>query len=163
MEKDKAILSLEYKINTLEQNKKSSYVEISGDQKEEEENVNNVTHDIASALHIDPNLFDIENAYRKPSNRNLDKPLIIVEFASRRKRDEFLKKRGKIEYKSNRIYINKSLTAFNRKLFWESRMKGKELGYCFIWTSHGRIFCNTYNWAIQSNTYFKHYKKYYPD
>ncbi|CAI6360427.1 unnamed protein product [Macrosiphum euphorbiae] len=106
-------------------------------------------HDIASALHIDLNLFDIENAYPKPSNRNLEKPLIIVEFASRRKRDKFIKKRGKIEYKSNRIYINESLTAFNRKLFWESRMKGKELGYCFIWTIHGIIFCKKMNRATR--------------
>lgn len=141
LEKDKVILKLEYKINTLEQNEKSCYVEISGVQKEKEENVENVVHDIASALHIDLNLLDIENAYRKPSNHNLDKPLIIVEFASRRKRDEFFKKRGKIEYKNHRIHINESLTAYNRKLFWESRMKGKELGYRFIWTSHGRIFC----------------------
>ncbi|KAL4085242.1 hypothetical protein QTP88_027101 [Uroleucon formosanum] len=82
------------------------------------------------------NMFDIENAYRKPSNRNLDEPFIIVEFASTKKRDEFIKKRS-----YHRIYINKSPTAFNKKLFWESRMKGKELGYRFIWTSHGRIFC----------------------
>ena len=140
-EKDKVIQSLEYKINTLEQNEKSCYVEISGVQKEKEENVENLVHDIAGVLGIDLNLFDIENAYRKPSIRNIDKPLIIIELASRRKRDEFIKKRGKIEYKSQRIYINESLTAFNKKLFWESRMKGKELGYRFIWTSHGRIYC----------------------
>jgi len=71
----------------------------------------------------------------------LEKPLIIVELATRRKRDEFIKKRGKIEYKNQQIYINESFTAFSRKLFWESRMKGKELGYRFIWISHGRIFC----------------------
>ncbi|KAF0707903.1 Uncharacterized protein FWK35_00033801 [Aphis craccivora] len=86
-------------------------------------------------------MFDIENVYHKPSKHNPDKTLITLEFSSRRKRNEFIKKRGKIEYQSHRIYINEGLTAFNKKLFWESRRKGKKLGYRFIWTSHGRIFC----------------------
>jgi len=68
--------------------------------------------------------------------------LKIVELASRRKREEFIKKLDKIEYKSHRIYINESLTVFIKNLFWESKLKGKELlDYRFIWTSHGRIFC----------------------
>jgi len=140
-EKDQVILSLEYKINALEQNEKSCYVEISGVKKEDGENVEVLVHDIATSLEIDLNMFDIENAYRKPTFRNQDKPLIIVELASRRKRNEFMKKRGKIEFNHQRIYINESLTAFNRKLYWETRTKGKELGYRFIWTSYGRIFC----------------------
>lgn len=57
------------------------------------------------------------------------------------KRNEFLKKRGKIEYNGSRIFINESLTAYNRKLFWETRTKAKELGYRYTWTSNGRIFC----------------------
>lgn len=48
-EKDKVIQNLEYKINTLEQNEKSCYVEINGVQKEKEENVENLVHDIARA------------------------------------------------------------------------------------------------------------------
>ncbi|KAF0704421.1 Uncharacterized protein FWK35_00035286 [Aphis craccivora] len=65
----------------------------------------------------------------------------VFEFSSKRKRDEFLKKRGKIEYNNSKIFINESLTAYNRKLFWETRKKAKELGYRYIWTSNGRIFC----------------------
>ncbi|CAI6353309.1 unnamed protein product [Macrosiphum euphorbiae] len=75
---------------------------ISGVQKEKEENVHNLVHGIANVLKIDLNLFDIdENPDRKLSIQNLDKPLIIVEFSSRKKRDKFIKKQGKIEYKSH--------------------------------------------------------------
>lgn len=66
--------------------------------------------------------------------------MIIIELATRRKQDEFLKKQGSIEYKGQRIYINESLTAFNRKLFWVIRTKGKEMDYRFVWTSHGKIY-----------------------
>ena len=116
-EKDRVIQNLEYKINTLEQNEKSCYIDISGVQKEKEEHIENLVHDIAITLEIDLNLFDIENVCRKPSNRILDKPLIIVELVTRKKLDEFIKKRGKIEYKNQRIFINENLTAFNKTLF----------------------------------------------
>lgn len=79
-------------------------------------NVENLVHDIANALEIYLYMFDIENDYQKPSNWNLDKPLIIVDLASRKKRNEFTKNNGKIEYKIHRVCINESLTAFNKKL-----------------------------------------------
>jgi len=129
-EKNEVIKNLEYNINTLEQNEKSCFVEINDVQTDE--NVEHLVYDIATELEIDLNMFDIENAYRKPTNRNMDKPVIIIELATMRKRNKFLKKRGKIEYKGQRIYINESPTAFNRKLFWETRTKGKEMGYRFI-------------------------------
>ncbi|KAF0704336.1 Uncharacterized protein FWK35_00031170 [Aphis craccivora] len=123
-EKESIIQTLEFKINVLEQNERACFIEIS-----------------ASKIDIDLNLCDIENAYRKPLRQNSETPQIVVEFSFKRKRDEFFKKRGKIEYNNSRIFINESLTAYNRKLFWETRKKAKELGYRYIWTSNGRIFC----------------------
>lgn len=140
-EKDGIIQNLEIKINILEQNEKACLVEISGVKKEPNENVETIVNDIAGIIDVDINLFDIENVYRKLSNRNLDAPQIVVEFSSKKKREEFIRKRGKIEFKGSRIYINESLTAYNRKLFWETRSKAKELGYRYIWTRNGRILC----------------------
>jgi len=140
-EKEGIITNLEFKINVLEQNERACFIEINGVKKEINENIEELVNDIASTIDIDLNLFDIENAYRKPSNQNLQTPQIIVEFSSKRKRNEFIKKRGKLEYKGSRIYINENLTAYNRKLLWETRTKAKELGYRYIWTSNGRIYC----------------------
>lgn len=140
-EKESIIQTLEFKINVLEQNERACFIEINGVKKENDENVETLVNDIASKIDIDLNLFDIENAYRKPSRQKSDTPQIVAEFSSKRKRDEFLKKRGKIEYNGSRIFINESLTAYNRKLFWETRTKAKELGYRYTWTSNGRIFC----------------------
>jgi len=140
-EKESIIQNLEFKINVLEQNERACFIEISGVKKENNENVETLVNDIASKIDIDLNLFDIENAYRKPSRQNSETPQIVAEFSSKRKRDEFLKKRGKIEYNGSRIFINESLTAYNRKLYWETRTRAKELGYRYTWTSNGRIFC----------------------
>lgn len=38
---------------------------------------------------------------------------MIVELDSKRKRDEFMKKRDKIEFKNQNIYINENLMTFN--------------------------------------------------
>jgi len=69
-----------------------------------------------------------ENTYRKLSNRKLNAPQIVVEFSFEKKREEFIKKQGKIEFKGSIIYINESLTAYNMKLLWETRSKAKEFG-----------------------------------
>ncbi|KAF0763327.1 sentrin-specific protease-like [Aphis craccivora] len=79
-----------------EKEKRACFIEISGVKKDNNENVETLVNDIASKIDIDLNLFDIENAYRKPSRLNSEMPQIVVEFSSKRKRDEFLKKRGKI-------------------------------------------------------------------
>ncbi|KAF0716302.1 Uncharacterized protein FWK35_00024262 [Aphis craccivora] len=95
-----------FKINVLGQNERACFIEISGVKKDNNENVETlVNNDIAFKIDIDLNLFDIENAYRKPSRQNSETPQIEVEFSSKRKRDEFLKKRGKIEYNNSRIFI----------------------------------------------------------
>jgi len=54
-------------------------------------------------------------------------------FFKKKKREEFIRIKS--------IYINERLTAYNRKLLWETRSKAKELGYRYIWTRNGRIYC----------------------
>jgi len=93
-EKESIIQTLEFKINVLEQNERACFIEISGVKKENNENVETLINDIASKIVIDLNLFDIENAHRKHSRQNSETPQIVAEFSSKRKRDEFLKKRG---------------------------------------------------------------------
>ena len=74
-----------------------------------------IVNDIAGIIDVDINFFDIENVYRKLSNRNLEAPQIVVEFSSSKK-EEFIRKRGKIEFKGSRIYINESLTALGDQI-----------------------------------------------
>jgi len=58
----------------------------------------NIVNDIAGIIDVDINLFDIENVYRKWSNRYLETPQIVVEFSSK-------KKKGKNSLES-RVYIS---------------------------------------------------------
>uniref|UniRef100_A0A2S2N934 Uncharacterized protein n=1 Tax=Schizaphis graminum TaxID=13262 RepID=A0A2S2N934_SCHGA len=81
-EKDGIIQYLEIKINILDK----CLVEISGVKKENNENVGTIVNDIAGIIDVDINLFDIENVYRKLSNRNLEAPQIVVEFSSKKKK-----------------------------------------------------------------------------
>ncbi|KAL4082914.1 hypothetical protein QTP88_029568 [Uroleucon formosanum] len=79
-EKNGIIQNLEIKINILEQNERACLVEISGVKKEPNENVETIVSDIAGIIDVGINLFDIENVYRKLSNRNLEAPQIDQEY-----------------------------------------------------------------------------------
>jgi len=61
-------------------------------------------------------------------------PIIIVQF------NDFIEKQKWIIYNKN-IYINESLTAVNRKLFFEIRMFVKSSKhYKFEWCTGGKFF-----------------------
>lgn len=55
-------LRLRFKINVLEQDERSCFVDISGVKIEKEEKVDNLVHEIAAALEIDLNKSDVEKA-----------------------------------------------------------------------------------------------------
>lgn len=68
-------------------------------------------HDILLTIDVDLNVFDIEKMFQKPgSSQRVEMSLVIVEFASKGKRNKLLKQRRQVEYKSSRICIKKSLT-----------------------------------------------------
>lgn len=71
--------------------------------KENNKNIKVIVNDILSTIDIDHNLFDIENAYRKPSNRNQNTPQIIIELLLKLKYNKFIKTRGKLKYKGSGI------------------------------------------------------------
>ncbi|CAI6363567.1 unnamed protein product [Macrosiphum euphorbiae] len=142
-EKYGIIQNLEIKINILEQNERASLVEISGVKNENNENVETIVNDIAGIGEVDISLFDIENVYRNLSNRNLEAPQTVVEFSSKKKKGKNSLGNGEKLNSKDQQYIlpNENLTAYNRKLLWETRSKAKELLYRYIWTRNGRIFC----------------------
>jgi len=43
-------------------------------------------------------------------------------------------------YREHRLCINKNLTKFRRRLFWNAKQKAKANGYEFYWTVNGNVF-----------------------
>ncbi len=86
---------------------------------------------------------DIETAFRlgKPSLTNQPRK-VLLKFRSKRKRDEFYKRRKKTpisEDVSKNIYINDDLTLHRSKLFHDARKLVKQQRLHSAWTQHGNV------------------------
>ena len=133
------------KIDDLEQYGRKTMIEINGFPRSADENVLDLTLGLAEKLQIPLCAAEIEACHRISSN---DKAGIIVEFGSRKKRDEFLGAKKKLRditiknfgyqtSKPGKLYINESLTAKRKSLLREVKIKKDEYGFKFVWSKRG--------------------------
>ena len=98
----------------------------------------------------------IAAAHRLPDSKNV-KNRMIVKFLQRDKREEVFKKRkhlvgknirhlpslqteiGKSISRSNKIFINESLTGYRKRLFGRIKEYKRKNNVKFLWTSNGKI------------------------
>jgi Baculovirus FP protein len=151
IEKDRVIEALTIQVNSLDQYGRKKNIEITNIEEKRGENIEEIVLNLAEKLDVDLAAHEIESAHRLPT-RNADKVApIIVQFASRKKRDQFLEKKktvvssnlltgGTSEVGERKVYINENLAPFYKELFWKTKQRAKDAGYKFVWIKRGRIF-----------------------
>jgi phage host-nuclease inhibitor protein Gam len=150
-EKDKVINALVLQVNDLEQYGRNRNIELINVEETEGEVIEDILSNLAGALGVDLVQSDIEAAHRLPSRKADRAPRIIVQFLSRKKREEFLRNKRTV-VTSNRltgvnsqdgqkkVFINENLTSFYRDLLWRAKTRAKEVGFKFVWCRRGKIF-----------------------
>ena len=109
------------------------------------ENLATVITSLAEKIDLTIAQNDICSVYRTKSKN------IYVKFNSELVRDKFYKGRRLLHTKKittktlgmqtdGRIYVNEVLDDKQREIFYQARVKRKELHYKFIWTFHGVVY-----------------------
>lgn len=147
------------RLNTIEQQSRSSNIEIQCVPEHRSENVVNTVLQLGSVVGCKIADSDILHATRvaKMDNQSNRPRSIVVKFITPRTRDSVLaatinynKKNpsnklnsshlGIAANKPQPIYVSEHLSTHNKSLHAAARIKSKELGYRFVWIRNGRIF-----------------------
>ena len=147
--KEAEVVSLQSNVNKLEQSTRNKNLIIDNIEQLEGEDVEDIVIKLGGLLHINLKREDIETAHRLPSRKNKHAPKILVQFNSRKLRDEIVSARrqaanitsntligGKIH---TRIYISEHLTRFYNELLWQCKVRAKEKNYKFVWYKSSKI------------------------
>lgn len=134
------ICILKKQVNSLEQYSRRQNLEIHGMPPSANENLLNKLNDLAERLEL-PKLAenDVEGLHRLPAKNKKD-PAILVRFASRRTRDQWLGKRKYLKETRSDVWFLDNLTTTNKKLLWMLREKAAEKEYQFVWQKNGNLF-----------------------
>lgn len=139
------IQRLQLEMNDAEQYTRLPNMEIHGLPCFPNENLEKSVHDIAQKLGLSAfQPSDILAVHRLSSRRDRT-PDVIVKFASVKAKDKWMAARGRLRslHESGdlpRLFLNDNLTRTNKALFWQTRTRGKEKRYRFIWVKNGKIF-----------------------
>lgn len=147
------------RLNTIEQQSRSSNMEIQCVPEHRSENVVSTVLQLGTAVGCKIADTDILHATRvaKMDNQSTRPRSIVVKFSTPRTRDSLLaatikynKKNpndklnsahiGIATNKPQPIYVSEHLSAHNKSLHAAARIKAKEMGYRFVWIRNGRIF-----------------------
>lgn len=140
------ISSLTKKINVLEQNAIISNVEIIGVPEQKNENCVEVVQNIATKLGVKLSVLNAFRMYSKYSDRlkkiiakinSSEDKQQLMDFAKKRKLST---KHLNENWENGNIFINNELTAFNRDLFYKTRMFAKSNNFKFVWFKDLKIF-----------------------
>lgn len=150
-----AIDSINYKVNSVFQEKLNKNLIINGVPKVPNEDIGKVISSILTNIGMRLDADDIEDSWRA-HDRTLNPP-VIVKLKNKRIKDMILKQRkqtnkegltkGKSMYAKdfgfnteNQIFINEELTQQTRKIFNAAKKELKEkANFKYIWVSEGKI------------------------
>lgn len=143
------IVSLENRVNELEQYSRCKNIEIKGVEECPDENLKQLVVKIANKLGATEIIEkNIDIVHRVGNMNNRSPKDIIVQFKDRESRNRVISNK-KVRIVSNEvtggknvnpIYLNEHLTPFNKQLFWEAKLKSKECDYRYVWVKDGKIF-----------------------
>lgn len=146
----KSVAVVEQRVRNLEQYSRQTNIEISGVPETNGEKMEELLGDVARAVGMELKKERVVAAHRVPSyNRNRTPP-IIVKFASRRDRDEWLDAFKKMRpltadkinhhFKKDKVFINEHLSPENKQLLGRTKEMARDRGYKYVWTREGKIF-----------------------
>lgn len=147
----KDVLNLSSRINALEQDARSSNVEIMDIPQKTSENLVNIVRQIGAFLDHQVSVEEIESVVRVPTRLENKPKNIVLKFKCKTKRNEFLaavkrKRLGlngvsgfSIDGLSSKFYVNEHLTTRNKILLKSTRLAAKEKGYKYVWSQNGNV------------------------
>lgn len=138
---------LENKIHEMEQYSRNRNVEVKGVEELGRENLKEIAVSIASKCGVNMRQEDIEVAHRVDNRTGKEPRDIIIQFKTREVRDTLIQAKktkinntditaGKLD---KPIYVNEHLSAYYKRLFWETRSKCIERKYRYVWVKNGKI------------------------
>lgn len=143
--KNDIIDNLSSRLVQLEQYQRNRNIELRDVHQTENENTENIVLKYAEKIDVKLEKNDIEACHRLP-NRIGRKQAIIVQFASRKKRDEFLSKKKTIVTNkdligqgNSRTYMGENLSPYYKNLLWKTKQVAREHDYKFVWFWKDRI------------------------
>ncbi|KAF6202620.1 hypothetical protein GE061_003019 [Apolygus lucorum] len=150
---DKKLEELTEMINNVDQQARESTVEISGYPEAENENVLEIVKKIGDAVNFPISEQMLDDCYRiKPRNPRIGFPgMIIVSFVRKLDKKGFYSAAWKMKDfntrnvgfllgEPSRIYVNNSLTQYNRKLLGACKEFKRKNNFKFVWVRNGCIF-----------------------
>lgn len=154
-----SLKEMNMRVNTMEQQARSSNVEIQCVPEHKGENLVSIVMNVArvtSCTIAESNIHQVTRIAKLNSSSNRPKS-IIVQFSSPRVRDSFLS--ASIKFNKNKkpedrlsssllgiggkkenVYVVEHLSSKNKSLHAAARMKAKELSYQYVWVRNGRIY-----------------------
>lgn len=147
-DREGSIRDLTTRLNQLEQYSRNKNIEIVNVEKIDTDNVEEVVLAIGNKLGVKIEKSQIEAAHRLPRRGRGSAPeKIIVQFASRKTRDEFVLSKKVITNsdifgqlgKGSRIYINENLTPYYQDILWKAKQFSKEFSFKFVWVQRGNV------------------------
>lgn len=154
-----SIQQLTQRLNLVEQNTRSANVELQCVPESKSENLVSTVLQLAKVLSCDIKNPDILHCTRiaKKDAQNPRPRSILVKLSSPRLRDSFLA--ASMKYNRNNaknklntshlgiaaekpqpIYVTEHLSSQNKTIHAAARIRGKELGFKFVWVRDGKIF-----------------------
>jgi len=145
-EKDAIIVDLTVRLAKVEQYSRRAQLEIREVTEQKNENVEEIVIKVASELGVKLQPSDIEAAHRLPAKEGRTKP-IIVQFSSRKTRDQVFGKRRTADITNNdinglgtqKIFIGESLSPYFRDLLIKAKQAGLRANWAWVWFSRGSV------------------------
>lgn len=144
-EQSHTITQLQSDLSDMQTFMNRSTLEIHGVPYRQNENLSLLLINIATKLELPvPQQNDVNEICRIPSKRGATAP-ILVTFASCDVRERWMSYRNRLRKlpKSDAlssVFFNEHLSRVIRELFWKARVRGKEMGYKFVWVKSEKIY-----------------------
>lgn len=138
----------ETRLLQLEQHSRVANVEIKGVPFRKEEDLTEVLTKIGEIIQEPVTPSDIEVVHRVPTAKSPTTKNIVVQFASRKKRDLFLEKARPFRLTGSDlgldsqapVFINEHLCASLKRLLGQAVARKREVNWKYVWVRNGKIF-----------------------
>lgn len=137
--RDEKIKVLSKRIEDLEQYTRKNNFEIRGVACDKNENVEDLVIKFAKKLDVTLEKNDIQAAHRLKAAPEKT-PCIIVKVTNYKKKEAILLNKKKcvtnqdlLGFGTGKIYVGDHLSAFNKQLLWQAKLRAQELGYKYVW------------------------------
>lgn len=144
-EQDKELKLLRKQVQEGDQYGRRRQLEFHGIRKKESENLEQIVSFISNKIDVKLKPGDIDAIHRVPRRfKNGDKPdpdPVLVEFTSRKVRDQLLENKKKMRMKEDLkdIKIFESLSPYHRDLLWKTKLHVKDKNYKYVWFQRNKV------------------------